>query len=318
MDRWILNLTAFVCLSFGTTARALPQTAAPSPSPQASVSPGAFDMSKLTPQQQAAIQAAIVKLSQNPVGNIAIIPFQNNFNYGVGPFTRFQYNLNIQPVVPFMLNANLNLIARTIIPIINQPSFAPPDVCASAFGCGSTFGAGDIQEQLFFAPKTSPGALIWGAGPLFQFPTASPDTLGSGKWSVGPALVGLVTPGHFVSGMLVTQLWSFAGKSSRPDVSTALFQPFINYNLKNGWSISTAPIITANWPASQNKWAVPLGGGVTKTFKLGDQPMQLAVSYYTYVARPITSPQTNLKVVWSLLFPIKRGINIQQLIKDNT
>ena len=47
-------------------------------------------MSKLTPQQQAAIQAAIVKLSQNPVGNIAAIPFQNNFNYGVGPYQRFQ------------------------------------------------------------------------------------------------------------------------------------------------------------------------------------------------------------------------------------
>lgn len=118
-------------------------------------------------------------------------------------------------------------------------------------------------------------------------------------------------------GALITQLWSFAGKPNRPNVSTALFQPFINYNLKGGWAISTAPIITVNWNATQDRWAVPLGAGVTKTFKLGDQLMQLSASYYTYVTRPITTPQTNLKLTWSLLFPIKRGIDIQQLIKEN-
>jgi hypothetical protein len=290
---------------------------APQASPSAPPSGGGLDLSKLTPQQQAAIQQAIIKTSQNPVGNIAIIPFQNNFNYGVGPYTRFQYNLNLQPVVPFMLSQNMTLIARTIIPVINQPSFAPPPVCASTYGCGSTFGIGDIQEQLFFAPKTKPGDLIWGAGPIFQFPSASPGTLGAGKWAAGPALVGLIMPGHIVTGLLVTQLWSFAGQAARPGFSSALFQPFFNYNLKNGWALSTAPIVTASWSATQNKWAVPLGGGVARTFKLGDQLMSLSAQYYTYVARPITNPQTNLKVTWSLLFPIKRGIDIQELIKEN-
>jgi hypothetical protein len=78
----------------------------PEASPEASAAPSATgpDLNKLTPAQQAALQAAIIKTSQNPVGNIAIIPFQNNFNYGVGPYTRFQYNLNMQPVVPFMLS----------------------------------------------------------------------------------------------------------------------------------------------------------------------------------------------------------------------
>ena len=274
-------------------------------------------MSTLTPQQQAALQAAIIKTSQNPVGNIAIVPFQSNFNYGVGPYTRFQYNLNVQPVVPFMLSKNMNLIARTIIPVIDNPSFAPPQACASAAGCGSTFGIGDIQEQLFFAPKTKPGALIWGAGPIFQFPSASPGTLGAGKWAAGPALVGLLMPGKIVTGILVTQLWSFAGQANRPNISAALFQPFFNYNLKGGWAISTAPILTANWNATQDKWAIPLGLGTSKTFKLGDQLMQLSAFYYTYVARPVSSPQTNLKVVWSLLYPIKRGIDIQELIKEN-
>ncbi len=308
-------------IPIGAPAQTPPAQAPVSPAPASSASPaaspaaGAVDTSKLTPEQQAALQQAIIKISQNPVGNIAVVPFQNNFNYGVGPYTRYQYNLNVQPVVPFMLSKSMNLVARTILPIVDNPSFAPPHVCATA-GCPWTFGIGDIQEQLYFAPKVKPGALIWGAGPLFQIPTASPGVLGAGKWAAGPAAAALIMPGNIVAGILVTQLWSFAGQVNRPNISSALFQPFFNYNLKGGWALSTAPIVTANWMAGQNKWAVPLGGGVSRTFKAGDQLMSLSALYYTYVTRPITNPQTNLKVVWSLLYPIKRGIDIQELLKQ--
>ncbi|MBV8221768.1 MAG: neuromedin U [Candidatus Eremiobacteraeota bacterium] len=306
------------------TAAVVAQAPQPSPGPTATASPasgdnaetGGFDVSKLTPSQQEALRLAVIKTSQNPVGNITVFPFQNNFNYGVGPYTRFQYNLNVQPVVPIMLSPNMNLIARTIIPALNQPSFAPPGVCASPVGCPSTFGLSDVQEQLFFAPKTKPGQLIWAVGPIFQFPTATPNTLGTGKWSAGPDAVALLMPGNWVIGALVTQLWSVAGLPNRSNVSSFLIQPFVNYNLKGGWAISTAPIITANWTLLQNKWAVPVGGGVSKTFKNDGQLMQLSVLYYSYVARPLTSPQTTLRVSWSLLWPVKRGIDIQQLIQE--
>ncbi len=307
-----------------TTAAIVAQAPEPAPTPGATASPGSgdnadtggFDPSKLTPAQQEALRLAVIKTSQNPVGNITAVPFQNNFNYGVGPYTRFQYNLNVQPVVPIMLSRNMNLIARTIIPVLNQPSFAPPGACASPVGCPSTFGLSDLQEQLFFAPKTKPGQLVWAVGPIFQFPTATPNTLGSGKWSAGPDAVALLMPGNWVIGALVTQLWSVAGLPNRPNVSSFLVQPFVNYNLKGGWAISSAPIITANWTSAQNKWAVPVGGGVSKTFKNEGQLMQLSLLYYSYVTRPLTSPQTTLRVSWSLLWPVKRGIDIQQLIQE--
>lgn len=295
-------------------------TETPSPETEASAAPeteGGFDMSKLTPQQQEALRLAIIKLSQNPIGNITVLPFQNNFNYGVGPYTRFQYNLNIQPVIPIMLSEKWSLISRTIFPIIDTPSFNPPTLCATAVGCGSTFGIGDTQEQLYFGPKTKPDALIWGAGPIFQFPTGSPQAiLGTGAWGAGFDAVALVTPGKWVMGALVTQLWSFAGRQNFTGYSSFLVQPFINYNLKDGWALSTAPSLTAQWLATSNKWAVPIGGGISKTFKAGDQLMQLAVSYYTYVSRPLASPQTQLRVQWSLLWPVKRGINVQDLLQQ--
>ncbi|HEY1867766.1 MAG TPA: hypothetical protein VGG70_05670, partial [Candidatus Cybelea sp.] len=103
-------------------------TPVPTASPSADTHPetGGFDPSKLTPEQRQALQLAIIKTSQNPVGNITVFPFQNNFNYGYGPYTRLQYNLNVQPVFPIMLSKDWTLVARTIIPVINQPSSAPP------------------------------------------------------------------------------------------------------------------------------------------------------------------------------------------------
>ncbi len=315
-------------LLFGTSATVQAQSAQPSavPSPAPSVpaaapaqaSPAAkpFSLEDLTPAQREALQAAIVKITQNPVGTITIIPFQNNFNSGVGPYSRFQYNLNVQPAIPVMLTPDLNLIVRVIMPIIDQPSNAPPAVCASAYGCGSTFGIGDFNPQFYFAPKTREGGVIWGAGPQFLIPTANPGTLGTGKWSAGPTIVGLVTPGPWVTGVLVNQLWSFAGQASRPNVSSFLVQPFVNYNLKHGWTLTSAPIFTANWLATSDKWAAPIGGGVNKTFKAGEQVMQLGLYYYTYLARPLGTPQTTVRVQWNLVFPLKRGIDIPELIKQ--
>jgi len=307
----------------------LAQTPEVSPAPSASALPvslpsgedthtdtGGFDPSSLTPAQQEALRLAIIKTSQNPVGNITVLPIQNNFNYGYGPYTRFQYNLNVQPVVPIMLSKQMTLIARTIIPVLNQPSPEAPVVCASPGGCPSTFGLSDVQEQLFFAPKTKPGQLIWAVGPIFQFPTATPNTLGSGKWAVGPDAVALLMPGNWVLGALVTQLWSVAGLSNRSNVNSFLVQPFVNYNLKGGWAITSAPILTSNASLPGTKWTVPVGVGVAKTFKDCDQLMQITMLYYTNVVRPLAAPQTNLRLVWSLLWPVKRGIDIQQLLQE--
>jgi hypothetical protein len=55
---------------------------------------------------------------------------------------------------------------------------------------------------------------------------------------------------------------------------------------------------------------------VAKTFKAGGQLMQLSAAYYTYIARPLSSPQTQLRLQWSLLYPVKRGIDIKELLKE--
>jgi hypothetical protein len=263
----------------------------------------------MTPEQQAALQAAVIKASQNPVGNIAAVPFQNNFNYGFGPYQRLQYNLVVQPVVPIQLSPSANLISRTIMPMFNQPSAAPPAVCASALGCPSTFALGDITQQFYYAPKVKPDDFIWGAGMQMLFPSGT-SGFTAGKYGAGPALVGLIMPGNIVTGMLVAQMFSIGGDPAKPPISSLLLQPFFNLNLPHAWTLFVGSSgITDNMtaPAAQGKWLVPVGAGITKTFKLGGQPMQLGLQYFGNVVRPANTPFGNVRLNWSLLFPIRRG-----------
>jgi hypothetical protein len=257
---------------------------------------------------------ALIKESQNPVGNIAILPFQNNWLYGTAATGTTVWNMNIQPVVPFMLSPKANLIERVITPVINvTPLLSESDCFAlgitSSTPCGAQLGIGNIQLQSYYAPKTNPTALIWGAGPIFSFPTVT-HHLGTQQFGGGINAVGLVMPGSWVMGMLVTQRWYIAGPSApaQSTLNSFLAQPFINYNFGKGWTLTEAPIITANWnqPGDQ-KWTVPIGLQISNTNTWLKQPMTYALAYYGNVVRPQDSPHGTIRFNWAILWPVKRG-----------
>ena len=58
-------------------------------------------------------------------------------------------------------------------------------------------------------------------------------------------------------GALLNNIWSFAGDSDRANVNVMMFQPFINYNMKDGWFLTSSPVMTANWEAtSGNRFTI--------------------------------------------------------------
>jgi hypothetical protein len=244
---------------------------------------------------QPASEEDLAKETQNPVSDLISVPFESNFNFGVGPNDDLQYILYVQPVVPFRLSEDWNLITRTIIPLIDQPELGP--------GVGDVFGLGDIQLSQFLSPAKS-GALIWGIGPIFQFPTATDDALGSDKWSAGPTAAALTIRGPWVAGALVNHLWSFAGDDDRADVNQTLIQPIVNYNLPGGWFLSSVPYITANWEKDgDDRWTVPIGIGVGKVHRFGTQPVSLQLTPYYNVVRPDDAAEWTLQFRINLLFP---------------
>lgn len=244
---------------------------------------------------QPASEEDLAKETQNPVSDLISVPFESNFNFGVGPNDDLQYILYVQPVVPFRLSEDWNLITRTIIPLIDQPELGP--------GVGDVFGLGDIQLSQFLSPAKA-GALIWGIGPIFQFPTATDDALGSDKWSAGPTAAALTIRGPWVAGALVNHLWSFAGDDDRADVNQTLIQPIVNYNLPGGWFLSSVPYITANWEKDgDDRWTVPIGIGVGKVHRFGTQPVSLQLTPYYNVVRPDDAAEWTLQFRINLLFP---------------
>lgn len=233
------------------------------------------------------------KQIQNPVASLISLPFQNNLDFGIGPYNRTRNTLNIQPVWPFSLGENLNLITRTIIPIVSQP-LGEND---------SEFGLGDINMS-FFLTSAKPKKVITGYGLALGLPLASNDVLGFGKLTAGPALLILVQPGSWTIGALVQNTWSVAGNSNRADVNLLFSQVFATRNLSKGWYVNSAPIITANWEASSgNQWTIPLGIGGGRLFKWGKTPINIQVGYYHNVVKPDFGADSQFRFQFVLLFP---------------
>ena len=239
-------------------------------------------------------QDEMARAVQNPVASLISVPFQNNTNFNFGPQEKTQNVLNIQPVWPFTLNDDWNLITRTIVPVISQPELVP--------GQDRENGLGDTVFSAFFSPSKS-HKVIWGVGPVFLFPTATDDRLGQDKWGAGASVVALTMPGRWVIGSLLNNIWSTGGSGDN-DVNFFTWQYFVNYNLDDGWYLTSAPIITANWEASSgNKWTVPFGGGFGKVFRIGKQPVNTSLQAYYNVEKPDFGPDWQLRLMLQFMFP---------------
>jgi hypothetical protein len=205
----------------------------------------------------------LAKKLANPIAALISVPFQFNYDSNIGPNDDGdRYVLNIQPVIPFSLNDDWNIISRTILPMVTQDDILP--------GVGSQSGLGDVVQSAFFSPKQpTQSGWVWGAGPVFLLPTATNDLLGADKWGLGPTAVALKQDGPWTYGMLANHIWSVAGDDDRPDTSSTLLQPFLSYTNKAGVSLSVSTESTYNWKSEQ--WAVPLSANVSKVMKLGNQ-----------------------------------------------
>jgi hypothetical protein len=240
----------------------------------------------------------LAKKSQNPVADMISLPLQYNTYLNTGPEgNRTQDVLLIQPVMPINLNDTWNFIARPIIPVLNQPPYTPAQ--------DREYGFGNVQFQGFFSPKDEVGGWILGVGPYLEFPTNSnPDNrFGSDNFSAGPALIALQMKGPWVYGGLFTQLWSYAGNDA--EVNQTAIQPFVNYNLKDGWYLTTGPTIIANWSAadSDDRWTIPVGGGIGKIHHIGKQPINAKVAGYYNVEAPRSAGDWQLQFQLQFLFP---------------
>ena len=192
----------------------------------------------------------------------------------------------------------LNLINRFILPYANIDGIMQTPGMEASPAVVDEKGLLDITYHGFLSPP-DPGDVIWGAGWALQMPIASNDNLGTKRWSLGPSAVVLTMPKSWVLGLLIQNVWDFAG-SGDTDINKLTLQPIVNYQLGQGWYLTSTPVITADWNAdSGNKWTVPLGAGLGKLQRVGKLPIDFKLVYYSNVEKPEVGPD------WSFLFGVK-------------
>jgi hypothetical protein len=198
-------------------------------------------------------------------------------------------------VLPITLSDDWLLVFRSILPITATPAPA------------GAVGIGDLNLSFFFSPKTD-GRWTLGLGPTINLPTATPGRFGSEKLSIGPTGVLVVTVSPVVLGLLVNQVWSIAGPPGRADINQMWVQPFVNWNFRDGWFLTSSPILTADWnlPLGDNL-VVPLGGGGGRVFSFAGQMLNASLSAYVHVLRTVQSPDWTLRFTLAWLFPAGAG-----------
>jgi hypothetical protein len=239
-------------------------------------------------------QADLADQLSNPVADLVSVPLQFNYDKHIGTNGEgHKLLLNIQPVIPIKLNADWNLISRTIVPVVSQHGLGPAD----------QDGIGDILQSVFFSPvKPTASGLIWGAGPVLLLPTGTDKYLSGRKWGAGPSVVVLKQSHGWTVGGLANHVWSFAGPGDRPDVNATFLQPFLQYTNKEAWSFGMNTESTYDWHNSV--WSVPLNFSISKILKLGMQPIQLSGGLRYWVHSPDEGPKNwGARLSITFLFP---------------
>ncbi|TDP00205.1 hypothetical protein [Flavobacterium sp. 245] len=228
----------------------------------------------------------------NPVASLISVPLQNNLTYGIGPYNGSKYQINIQPVIPFKLSDNLNLITRYILPVVDQQDVTGENM--------HEFGLSDATVTAFFAPKTK--GIILGFGPAFLVPTATEKFLGTEKFGIGPSVLVMHQGKGLSIGFLANQIWSVAGNENRADFNQFYTQIFLTHSYKSGASLGITSEITQNREGKTTLITVsPNVGAITK---LGGQTMQFAVMpLIPVVGHSNIRPDWGLRAVVSFIFP---------------
>jgi len=238
-------------------------------------------------------QAELAKKLSNPVASLISVPIQNNWDFGIGPADAMKYTANIQPVIPVSISENWNVIIRTILPVI---------YAESPTGGSSTSGLGDTTQSFFFSPKNpTKSGWIWGAGPVFYWPTSTDDVLGPGKVGAGPTAVLLKQEHGWTYGILANHIWSFAGQGDTQDINSTFLQPFVAFTTKTYTTLTLNTESTYDW--ENDEWTVPLNLMVAQLVKIGKMPIQFQVGGRYYADKPTGGPDWGLRFAVTFLFP---------------
>ncbi|WP_457596267.1 transporter [Hydrogenimonas sp.] len=240
-------------------------------------------------------EAKLAKELANPIATLISLPFQLNYDAvddrkgGEGE----RWTLNVQPVVPFSLSRDWNLISRTIVPFISARGLPA--------GSGWHSGVGDVVQSLFFSPsQATSGGWIWGVGPVVLIPSHS--RFSARSWGAGPTGVALKQDGPLTYGILANHIWDIDGEHR---IDQTFLQPFLTYTTPTALSATLMSESTCDWTADAgDRWTVPLQLTVTQVDRWGSQLVSYGAGVKYYASDIPGGPSGwGARLVLTLMFP---------------
>lgn len=132
----------------------------------------------------------------------------------------------------------------------------------------SKSGLGDIDIFGAYLAVMKP-TFTFGFGPAASFNTASDDALGTGKNTLGAALIVFAVPHkQFQTGGLVIWKTDIGGDSTRDPVNLLAIQPFLIWQLGKGLYFRSVPVWV--FDIEHGTYHVPIGFGIGQIFKIND------------------------------------------------
>ena len=142
----------------------------------------------------------------NPLSPITTVSLQYRGQYNAGPDDDVNQQIRFQPSFFKPLSGQSAFLMRAILPFSFQK-----------FPTNKT-GFGDTTLVPYYVPDMTKSTFV-GYGAAIGLPTASSDSLGSEKWTAGPAFLLAKVGQPVTSGFLAQHISSFAGSDDRADIS---------------------------------------------------------------------------------------------------
>jgi hypothetical protein len=207
---------------------------------------------------------------------------------------------NFQPSLPIPLDNGRNILLRASIPIWgNQPLYYVDRVeypeyrvrqLADVLPQDRGFRDGhdhlaDIELNVAYGGVNENG-LISKYGFALVLPTSADISSSIDQYQLGPevAFGKLTSWGLF--GVNAKHLTRVSGDNVY-DTNMSSVELFFAYGLGNGWQLFSNPVIEYDWEAvSDNQLFLPLGGGVSRTLRVGGLPLKLSAELQYYLVSP--------------------------------
>lgn len=227
-----------------------------------------------------------------------------------------------QPSYPFRLDNGKNIMVRASIPLnLKEPEWRvdtshpifevfrdytafllrqSPQVTADSGDFRTAHGhLSDITFDVAYGGTSSSGFISM-YGIAGEFSTSQNISGSRQQTLLGPQVAFGKSADWGVLGAWVKHLVNIAGDESF-DTNETSIKLFFAYGLGNGWQIISNPTILYDWEAdSGNELLLPLGGGVSKTTRLGRVPVKMELEIQKYIVSP-----DRFGPEWQLTFNVK-------------